>query len=1170
MKFRFLRKLTAFAAAVSVVAGMLTVPAAAEETQETASAETADYAEIVFDDEVKTTNIKTWGYISGAEIGEYGGEKAASITTGFWMDIDDQFMYNIPEGKQVWVTVKYFEETRKNLWLHYHAYGTNSIYDSGETVHRNKQAHIINADKDWKTTTFTLKDFKAGNGWQGNGDIAVLDWREMMGSGGLSGPLVIQSVRVEYRKYPTPLRVDSAAYFEKTGHIYSDQDQLPLQIPMKNDSADQKIKTRWNLNVYNENDFLIGTDTYEYELAPGEEKTEIANITNPKKKGVYYIMPESETATEQNGMYGEYVKDDAHKRVDFSISFLFKADELNFNVGVNNHNGDHEKMAQIESAIGIGWVREGSRFMSIDHVENGKYRMSEESMNIIRAYKNIGMKYMQESRPLWYEVNHWLNGPTWKQAYGAGGLPRDDKEAEEYAQITADFVDQAKGLIDNLEIFNEPDISDPNHVSTAQWKNIVDRVVEKCRKIDPDMDISGLAMTDLVLQKSFYENGGLENLDQNTQHRYDWSGVFDPWKFAYLEPRSFLDLQNQYKEMPMWMTEVGFISQDIHQPGNLHDKKAWSSVFPEGVPRHIHARNFTLCTAAFNGWGLYNKWFWHTATDFSDPTEREDCFGIFNTCYEDTDFIYTPYTAKPASIALAATNYFMRDDVESKNVYGTTEEGIWGFHFFEPKLNKDVFVLQAQYGVSGNKAFRLGCGSVDIYDIYGNHLGTMKSDDGVYSFEVTNEPYYIVGNFTAFEEAEKKPEISPEKITVDGIKGDIVTFSLKNNTGKTYRTFADGLEIVSNDGFVGDTAKISVKLPENDYGKYFCTLTVLDEQGNLVFFGPGETTIKDPLTVTLARTKLSENSDTRWGVLVTVRNNANAFSQSGTVYLTAPDYMVGAQNTRTFYDLAPQSSISYVFKFPEMVNKQFIGVTAEVKSDQEFIKDVSANMDFTTGKYAYQKPKIDGVQSPGEWTGSWFGVEQKEKIAVDSADMMAMWTGTDDLSFTGQIMWDEENFYFLGVVRDDVQYNVCQPGQLFYMWKGDGIQIGITDDEEINSVLSAKFTEIGLADEATEGPSTWCWNMRYEDARMAKSLEHDEHAIGHYDGYTVYEWKIPWSEMFYEDYKLDPSKKMRIAILINDSDGPGGIGNGRIAMEYGGGIAQTKDAVEFAKIEFTK
>ena len=337
-----------------------------------------------------------------------------------------------------------------------------------------------------------------------------------------------------------------------------------------------------------------------------------------------------------------------------------------------------------------------------------------------------------------------------------------------------------------------------------------------------------------------------------------------------------------------------------------------------------------------------------------------------------------------------------------------------------------------------------------------------------------------------------------------------------------------------------------------------------------MFFGPGETTIKDPLTVTLARTKLSENSDTRWGVLATVRNNANAFSQSGTVYLTAPDYMVGAQNTRTFYDLAPQSSISYVFKFPEMVNKQFIGVTAEVKSDQEFIKDVSANMDFTTGKYAYQKPKIDGVQSPGEWTGSWFGVEQKEKIAVDSADMMAMWTGTDDLSFTGQIMWDEENFYFLGVVRDDVQYNVCPPGQLFYMWKGDGIQIGITDDEEINSVLSAKFTEIGLADEATEGPSTWCWNMRYEDARMAKSLEHDEHAIGHYDGYTVYEWKIPWSELFYEDYKLDPSKKMRIAILINDNDGPGGIGNGRIAMEYGGGIALTKDAVEFAKIEFTK
>ena len=1165
------KKLVSIVLVFSMLSVFMPGMVALSEKEDLTYDETKDYAEIVFGDTVETTNIKKWEYQDGGSIVEYDGEKGARLGTGVVFNIDDRFMYNIPENEEVIVTVKLYEDARVNMYAHYHAHGTSNTFASTEekqTVHRIKEPILISGDKNWKTVSFSLKDFLAGNGLQGWADMRIVKWREDLGDHGLSGKLIIHSIRVEYRKWPSPLRLTKNIYFEKVGHMFSAKDKMPLLVPMKNKSETEEITVKWQFNIYNSNDVLISATEYECALKAGEERVDKVFLPNPAKNDVYYVVGESETATGTDNT--NFVKDDAWTKTDFSVSYIFKSNELNFNVGMNTHMGNHAVIAEILTDIGIGWVREGQATRNIAGQKvNDKYTMGGNLYNKLKPYKDAGMKVMLEARPLIYEENHYLVKKTYKNSYGGtndDSLPRTDEEAENFANIIADLTEESLPYIDNLEIFNEPEISDSNKVDGKQYANIVKKVYEKVKRFAPDLDISGIAMTNYYehMQIPFYEEGGLDCLDQYTIHRYDWSGAFDPYQYGYVYPAQHKELLSKYKDIPLWSTESGFISQDMHKEGKGKGKNAWSTLYPDGVPRHMHARNFTLSTAAYAGFDQYEKWFWHVATDFGDPTEREDSFGMFNTYMEDTKFGYTPYTAKPAAVAIAATNHFIPDDAITKGIYGDSKEGLWGFCFHSDKNNEDVLVIQSQYGKRGNIAFKLGCTAVDIYDIYGNFLGKMCAEDGIYSFEITEEPYYVVGNFTDFEKAQKGLDVVPVCIQTDCVNGDVVEFVFKRNTNQDYSISVDRLEVVENRGFVGDTAIVRVKAPSWDYSTAYCNITVCDGNGNLCLFVPGEIEIKDPIDMTVERIKLSDKQNTHWEILATVRNNATTSYADGTVRILEPSYITNINRERTFKALAPKQTIKYVFKVPEMVNKEFIDFKTEVALENGFKKEIESTMDFTTAKYAYEKPVIDGVQTPGEWTGSWFGVKNANKLAEHGAGYLAKWSGPEDLSLNAQIMWDEENMYFLGVVNDDINYNGCKDAAS-NLWQGDSIQIAIDDEEEINSVLTAKFTEIGLGEATDFGVGTWAWNMRYEDYRMNKSLENDEHAIKHYDGYTVYEWKIPWTELFYADYEMNPNIKFRIAILVNDDDGPG-----RIAIEYGGGIANSKDATQFARIEFTR
>ena len=73
-------------------------------------------------------------------------------------------------------------------------------------------------------------------------------------------------------------------------------------------------------------------------------------------------------------------------------------------------------------------------------------------------------------------------------------------------------------------------------------------------------------------------------------------------------------------------------------------------------------------------------------------------------------------------------------------------------------------------------------------------------------------------------------------------------------------------------------------------------------------------------------------------------------------------------------------------------------------------------------------------------------------------------------------------------------------------------------------------------------------------------------AVNHKDGVTTYEMRMPWSEIFYEGYKVDLNGTFRFSALINDNDGAGRRG----WIEYMSGIGSPKNASMFGKLILEK
>ena len=225
-------------------------------------------------------------------------------------------------------------------------------------------------------------------------------------------------------------------------------------------------------------------------------------------------------------------------------------------------------------------------------------------------------------------------------------------------------------------------------------------------------------------------------------------------------------------------------------------------------------------------YAFYNRW---------DKDEVEHNWGFLNW----NDDPENPSTAKPAYLAACAMNNFVGKGVAEYKEFIRTDTKYRAFKFYNNKMNKDVILINSD-DTEAYLSYDLGCDAVDVYDAYGNMIDTLSSGDGIYTFNMTQEPKYVTGNFNKFSLAEGyAPKIQAGITEIEAASDDVISFEYKNNTGiddKNLHIKAELPECMSvneNNGFSDNSAELKLYTAPKSTGKLVYKISVVDDNGTV-------------------------------------------------------------------------------------------------------------------------------------------------------------------------------------------------------------------------------------------------------------------------------------------------------------------------------------------------
>lgn len=822
-----------------------------------------------------------------------------------------------------------------------------------------------------------------------------------------------------------------------------------------------------------------------------------------------------------------------------------------------------EKMKTIATDAGIGGLRFDYRWGHFQYhknsvLENGTADtlfadyaapdMIESGMQLM-AIIDMGNPYIHNG---WYE-------PYAPHQF------TDEKQQEAEWAIWEGYVDWLtktyKDSVTYWEIINEPNA----FMTGAQYAEYVKRAYPIIKKNDPDGIVCTFALSgvDLAWFEETFKVIGTQYMDAITVHPYDWgvSGELlglDNWS-KILRDQVTMDridalrsLVDRYggENLKFLLTEVGTSST----PDRKNSLGLQSMKMQAAEVTQLFAMMGTRDDVIAPYWYSYIMTT-QRGSDDTVPGDRNANFGMIGNELDNV-----PFAAKPAYVALAGYNKMLTNAEYVDGIEDIKEDNLTGTRAYRYRRQdgKQVIVLWTEYGAE-NIALDLGTDNVEVFDIYTNSIGTMKSAAGVYNFTSTFEPMYIVGDFGKLQRAESTVTVSDGRIRA--VKLDAADIVINDTEGRNLRVEAVGTPtavITQNTGIYNGSGRISVETTADAEDEEPIDVRIYDGD-NLVYYGKLHLIIKDDaVTITYKLDKDKTGAKNRQVVDVSVTNQCAGKELTGTV--TADFSLIGGKNEkRTVVGLQPKEtktvslnipkSSSYVHSIASMLNMTFdngysteekISIIEPIVAPYNTKNDITVFDDELTG-------------------GSWFAAN--DALASQSYED---WKGIADSSFKGTLRWDEKNLYVYCEVTDDVFH---QPFTNADVWQGDCIQIGIQSPPELGrnefSLSDITFTEIAISKtkngieaykhSAQNGFST---ALGLTDKITADIIENN--------GKTIYKIVLPWTEIVARE-KAQKGEEYRFNILYNDNDGS----SRRGFMELSEGIGSVKDASRFTTVKLS-
>lgn len=914
----FLKKLMATSLVVALLPAL---PAKAAQTQ----------AKIEFDKSESpfTTNIAKWDTVGDnysllhpmrvEGIWGHSTNKDGSLgngsTNGIEIDIDDAFMHNLPAGQKVKLTIEYWDgahpqfkgnfnaqtdDTFARIRVHYDSNGSgDKISGDGDAVtHLTSDLFIRNRNK-WNSVSYIIDDFKAGNGIDNKWDLRITDWG---GETNVARDVIYKSVKIEYYQNETgnPLVLTDRINLGVAGNFEDiTKENLSLNIPMENTSKNE-IVARWYFEIYDENNIFVDSFKHSSILAGNQKCTDVASFKNPGLCGVYEIKATVDVTMPDGDIISKYMGDE-----NFSIAHISAQGQGNDDIGINVHaatggHGDFKTILDVLSRAGFGWVREAD---AQNHGKNsrGEWKAGDIFMSNIRYVHEKDMKLLLQ---LWGPRWAWENGTT------GGCIPLNDADRQQFADWCEDLAIQTNGYIDAVEVFNETGTTMfPSNYSGnkgEEYAKALKVAYEAIKGVNSNVSVVGPVTAnqnegDRDFSRQVYSAGGLNYMDIHSTHRYPYIGTpYIKELLTYagkdLEEEIILEYSNSSPVDGMWVTEYGHntenkLADGTDTGGVAHpwDDTYWDETFEIGyydsVPRRTQAQGLALGYAVTQGFSnSFDKLFVHNAIDFSDLTDSEHSWGVMNS-YTGAEG-YTPYSAKQSLVATAAYNHFIDDTSTVKGTIGVDQDhhgdwnqmhAIWFGNSNNSKFNKDVIYLQSEVGEYVNVTLNVGASSFDVYDMYGNLLGTMSSGDGKYKLKVTPDPYYLVGDFTKLSKETTwfatYPTVS-NNIIKNCVQGTTKTFNLSGLSN------VSSIEITGFEKISSTSNSITVKVPDIYEGRAYGHVKVLNSNGTLQAILPVEMWIDNPeLYIRATETNLDIHGMTDMGgndISVWVTNSNNS------------------------------------------------------------------------------------------------------------------------------------------------------------------------------------------------------------------------------------------------------------------------------------------------------
>lgn len=796
-------------------------------------------------------------------------------------------------------------------------------------------------------------------------------------------------------------------------------------------------------------------------------------------------------------------------------SFAYANEHLNMN------SYDVTRKVNLLSKAGYGGVRRSAAQQEMARDKDGNYILSDAGKinveNLVNANLTGVMVLDVHSRT--YE-----SPPVTEAGYA------------EWRRYVEGVVNEVKDDFDAYEIYNEynGDMFNLTGGTPKDYVRLCKESYQIIKKLDPTATVYVMGVAPVhepneaqKWMREVFENGITEWMDGISIHTYVHDSAAPEMAMAdratTKREKLLTDTIEMMKEFgcedkPLISTEVGWsVSNDAEERQGQY------------MVRYAVAQFDRL-----------DEIYYYTDQKIYTSSSGENAFGILR---EDSEVYSAPYpanSARPGFLAMCYYNNVMADaeligrvECEDKDLFA---------YSFKLRDGNEALIVWNLSGKQETVAFNTEAETAELSDLYGN-AERLDSFGGDFTFDITDEPVYLIGNLGNIRESKAQFAKTGESIIIcqnesadvaaanNSQAETVVDFKLPANLTVSSVDGTNAVLTAGDNGSTGEVVRVLVK----------------DKQSGKIYY-----TYELPVTYesTLsAKFRAMYFRNGRWYCVTDLKNNSTKESISGNLKIDAGEN--GVSGNISFDTIIPGDERHMRFILPSDMSGTRQNFSGEIVTNGGEVYNISDEMYFAGFKRMETPPVIDGVLD--DWNLEMPIILNKPEQFYEDRKV---YMGEEDLSGKIYGAYDDKNFYLAAQVTDDTMYSINSNN---YIWACDSIQFAFANVRKSS----------GLRTEYSVGMLNGTPQMKRETFMVVDTTIIDGVDTGIKDPTeiqvvrngttTVYELKIPWTEIYGSGVDISSMKEVIFSVLINDNDG-----NGRKGwLEFCPGIAGSKNAASF-------